>query len=490
MVDQSTLDYRHHVLRGKDLFLSHTGADKPWVERLAELIEGVTYQNRYLGVVYDKWDFAQAKNIVLELEKEIDRCRFIGVVISKASLAADGPTLERTIAVWSDPTGTKGRVIPILIENVPLPPTLRVRRWVDFRNPENFDQALLELVAILRGESIPRGSGGLLPSLPASQIFPTTPLVITSAVEADKVEEKLISNLLPVLELPRHVYASSTRLRQKADISQLSNGKPQSYPPFLLRSGKLFTFENLGDDNSLFHSVIDGARPESEEFSDWFGTDKHNWAVEMLNLHLKASAYERYLRFDGKGQRFFFAPYRDTPKKISWFVGGRRYHREVTTPHTVTRLNSQGTKERLPFGWRHQGLRANFVHLPPGLFLRLEPTWLLTADGKVPRGGPRVGPVLSHWLNQERNGQILRSIRFWSLVLSRGQSEISIPTGQQPIRVALTPARGLLGFGIICDSVDYDRLINAEMEDDLLVPELAPETDQYELFSGSAGVTM
>jgi hypothetical protein len=488
MVDQPELDYRQHVLRGKDLFLSHTGADKAWVERLAELIEGISYQNRYLGVVYDKWDFAHAKNIVLELEKEIDGCRFIGVVISKASLAADWPTLERTIAVWSDPTGAKGRVIPILIENVPLPPTLRVRRWIDFRNPGNFDQSFLELIAILRGESIPRGSGGLLPSLQAGQGLPSPPLVVTSAVEADKVEEKLISNLLPVLELPGHIYASSTHLRQKSDISKLSNGKPQSYPPFLLRSGRLFTFENLADDNSLFRSVIEATQVESEEFRGWFGTDKHNWAVEMLNLHLKASAYQRYLRFDGKGQRFFFVPYRDTPKKIWWFVGGKRYHREVTTRHTMTRLNSQGNKERLPYGWRHQGLRANFVHLPLGLFLRLEPTWLLTTDGKVPRGGPRVGPVLSHWLNQERNGQILRSIRFWSLVLSRGQSEISIPTGQQPIRVALTPARGLLGFGIICDSVDYDRLINAEMEDDLFVPELAPETNQYQLFPDSGGV--
>src|ERR1700682_4545992 len=218
MVDQSTIDYRHHVPRGKDLFLSHTGVDKPWVERLAELIEGISYQNRYLGVVFDKWDFAHAKNIVLELETEIDECRFIGIVISKASLAADWPTLERTIAVWSDPTGAKGRVIPILIENVPLPPTLRVRRWVDFRNPENFDQSLLELIAILRGESVPRGSGGLRPSLPASQGLPSAPLVVTSAVEADKVEEKLISNLLPVLELPTYVYASSTLLRQKSDI--------------------------------------------------------------------------------------------------------------------------------------------------------------------------------------------------------------------------------------------------------------------------------
>jgi TIR domain len=485
MSEQTALALGKHVQRGKDLFLSHTGVDKPWVEKLAELIEATPFQNRYLGVIYDKWDFAHAKNIVLELEKEIDECRFIGIVASRASLAADWPTLERTIAVWSDPTGNKGRVIPILIENAPLPPSLRVRRWVDFRNPETFEQSFIELVSILRGESIPRGRGGLSPSSSLTKNPLNVPLVITSAIEADKVDEKLISNLLPVLELPELVYVSSTPLREKSDLRDLSTAK--SHPPFLLRSEKLFTLANLRDEESPFRGVIERNRIETEPLNIWFGNEKHAWAVELLNLHLKAFAYDRYLRFERKGQRFFFSPYKDQPKTIRWSIGGRQSSREVTTPHTATRLNAEGNKERFDFGWRHQGIRANFVHLPMGLFLRIEPTWLLTKDGKVPRGGSRVGPVLSHWLNQERNGQILRSIRFWSLVLARGGKELHIPTGQQPIRIGLTPARGLIGFGIIPDTVDYDRLISAEMEDDLAVPELEPENSQFDLFPGGGG---
>lgn len=485
MAEQTIFALGKLVSRGKDLFLSHTGVDKPWVERLAELIEVTPFKDRYLGVVYDKWDFAHAKNIVLELEKEIDACRFIGIVLSKASLAADWPTLERTIAVWSDPSGAKGRVIPILFENVPLPPSLRVRRWVDFRNPETFEQSFVELISILRGESIPRGRGGLLPAISAMQDAVKSPMIITSAVEADKVDEKLISNLLPVLELPRLVYASSTPLRKKSDLQSLQVAK--SHPPFLLRSEKLFTFANLRDAESPFRGVIKPEQIITEDLKNWFGSEKHNWAVELLNLHLKAFAYDRYLRFEGKGQRFFFSPYKEQPKTIRWSIGGKEASREVTTPHTATRINSEGNKERFQFGWRHQGIRANFVHLPMGLFLRIEATWLLTKDGKVPRGGSRVGPVLSHWLNQERNGQILRSIRFWSLVLARGKDELCIPTGQEPIRVGLTPARGVVGFGIISDAVDYDRLINAEMEDDLAVPELASEKSQFDLFAGREG---
>jgi len=98
----------------KDIFLCHTGADKPWVENLASRIEAESYEGRRLSVVYDKWDFRRGLNIVLELENDIDASRFIGIVVTKALLAAEWPTLERSIAVWSDPSGSRGRVIPLL----------------------------------------------------------------------------------------------------------------------------------------------------------------------------------------------------------------------------------------------------------------------------------------------------------------------------------------------------------------------------------------
>jgi hypothetical protein len=68
---------------------------------------------------------------------------------------------------------------------------------------------------------------------------------------------------------------------------------------------------------------------------------------------------------------------------------------------------------------------------------------------------------------------MLRSLRFWSLVLTRGnKSQLRIPTGHEEITVNLAPATGMIGFGISGDSIDYDRLMNAEFEDDLRVPEL------------------
>jgi hypothetical protein len=50
-------------------------------------------------VVFDKWDFAKGSNIVVDIEKEIDACRYVGIVVTRALLDADWPTLERSIAV-------------------------------------------------------------------------------------------------------------------------------------------------------------------------------------------------------------------------------------------------------------------------------------------------------------------------------------------------------------------------------------------------------
>lgn len=92
---QSDLELGKHVQRARDMFLCHNGANKSWVEFLAEQLETVRYKDRYLGVVFDTWDFEEGKNIVLELERFIDDARFVGLVVSKAMLEAEWPTLER-----------------------------------------------------------------------------------------------------------------------------------------------------------------------------------------------------------------------------------------------------------------------------------------------------------------------------------------------------------------------------------------------------------
>jgi len=471
MDGQTELDLRTPGNRGKDIFLCHTGIDKPWVERLAGRIEAEPYNNRLLGVVLDKWDFPKGSNIVVNIEKGVDECRFVGIVVTRALLVAPWPTLERSIAVWSDPAGALGRVIPLVRENVTLPGSLRIRNWIDFRNDERFEEAFAELIRLLRGEQVRRGHGSLQPTGSERRLpYEPAPVVITSSIGADRVQERIVSNLFPVVDLPEFVFSSDTKLTDKADIRLYT--EDVSPPPFLLRENRLWTFVNLYESDSYGAAVGRSVRRDS--FENWFhDPDKARWAVELLNLHLKETAWRRFLRLDKDRHRFFFSPKDGQPKKISWKIGGKWSSRELTSRHMVKRPLPDGSKQRVQSGWRHQACKASFILLPHGLFLNLEPTWMLTkSDGKTPRGGPRVGPILSHWLNQERNGQVLRSVRFWSLVFARGKTELSLPTGQRPIRISLTPACGDVDFGIAGDQTNYDQLMASEMEDDIEVPQL------------------
>jgi hypothetical protein len=485
VTNQGALELGQFFQEEKDLFLCHNGANKPWVETLAEQLETVPYLNRRLGVVFDKWDFEKGKNVVLELERYIDKARFIGVVASKAMLQAEWPTLERTIAVWSDPSGRKGRVVTLLLENIDLPPSLRVRNWIDFRDPSKYEDGFVELVSLLTDTPRKRGRGGFAPTVPSTNVgYSASPQVITSSTGADKVQELIVTNLLPVTELPSVIQSGDTSIRKKDEVKNLTSDN--HVPPFILRGGKLYTFSDLHDIENPLEKIIDPKTLKDVTFSSWFAQeDTKRWAIEALNLVFRQHCWDRYLRFDRTGQRFFFSPFRQEPKKIVWYLNGRRT-REVTTRHFGMRKTEDGKAEKFPFGWRHQAIRAQFVHLPMGLFLRVIPTYMLTTDdGKTPRGGPRVGPILSQWLNQERNGQVLRSIRFWSLVLSRGnKDELIMKTGLEQIKISLAPASGTMNFGILGDSIDYDRLISAEIEDDLATPALDSERQYSFLFEG------
>ena len=78
----------------KDLFLCHTGADKPWVEQLATRLEQEKIKGRPIDVWFDQWDIDGGENILAKIEEGLRASRFVAVVLSPAMTRADWPTLE------------------------------------------------------------------------------------------------------------------------------------------------------------------------------------------------------------------------------------------------------------------------------------------------------------------------------------------------------------------------------------------------------------
>jgi hypothetical protein len=379
----------------------------------------------------------------------------VALVVTKSMLQEDWHSIADMLTPHSSGHRAEGRLIAILRENVTMPASLRLGEWVDFRNDREFESSLRTLRALLDQTS---SSANVSAAVPMRQ--------------AARVKERLVSNLFPVVELPKVVYSAETPFQTESEVNEACGGPGPL--PFLLKNARLYSFLPLSPDSIFAPALEKDSAPSQEDFSQWlYKSDRSGWAVELLNSSFRQHAWKRGLRFDESREIYFYS--RSKPKNIWWQLGQQTVPREVTAPQMEWIPVENDLKAEAQFGWRHQAVRAAFIQVLGSLFLRMEPTWLLTEiDGRTPMTTQPVGPAHSDSRTHERNGQVLRSLQFWSSILAKGHHELRIHTGQEPVRARLVPFSGFSESGFRNDQMDYDRLVLTEMEDDLSLPELRP----------------
>ncbi|HSS52488.1 MAG TPA: TIR domain-containing protein [Thermoanaerobaculia bacterium] len=140
-----------------DVFLSHSTADKPAVEKLAHKL-------RELGIkpFFDKWELIPGEPSQEALEKALDESRTCAVFLGTGVL---GPwQTEEMRCALDEWVGNKAfRVIPVLLPGAPdpkerkMPRFLRRPTWVSFRAGLDDQEAFHALVSGIQGK--PPGSG-------------------------------------------------------------------------------------------------------------------------------------------------------------------------------------------------------------------------------------------------------------------------------------------------------------------------------------------
>jgi TIR domain-containing protein len=467
------LDREVPQAQANDILLCHGNADAAWVTRLAERIQVELVEDRNLDVDHRNWDSPKTADAVEEIVRYFCTCRVLCVVVSKPMSKTDWSALERIIAASSQFGWFRGRVLAILLDNTTMPAFLRLGDWLDFRDKKKFEESFRELVTTIREHCPPSRQDSPMPPAALLESPDQIARVTTKSHSGtSRVRERLISNLYPVVELPKQVFSAETHCRTESEVTESCAGAGPL--PFILREGRLYTLQPLYPNSALGPALRNEFTPAQEDFAMWFSEPEHScWGIDLLNISLCQHAWKRGLRFDESQRQYYFP--RSKPKRIWWQVGGSTIPREVTTPNIEWKQLDDGRNAEVQYGWRHQSVHASFVQIISDVFLHLEPTWLLTElDGKTPMFCHPVKPILSHSRNHEGSGQILRSLKFWSIVLAKGHSELRISTGQNPIRAKLTPASGFNDFGIRGDQVDYDQLMLTDVEDDLSVPALGP----------------
>lgn len=434
-----------------DLFLCHTGVDKDWVRELGTRLEAETFASGNLKVFFDEWDIRPGANVVNKMEEGVSKARFVGVVLSPEMLDAEWPTMEWTMAVYEDPSGRKGKVIPILKRNCDIPPSLRIRNFLDFRKPEKYSKEYARLIAILRNEPLPRGQ--LSKGVAAS--FVGTPEYFAKPLEfADRVPEQLASNLFPVKSYPTTIWRTETDARSLGQVYS-HIGKfltAQTLPTFILKQNHLYCFWDLNDMFCPFRGLISKAVGIREEDSEtWVVNEiKRNWLLELLNRALWNTCEKLGLYRDRERSRVYFLPDSGHDRVLDWDTGRRKSRRTVVKQYQRGEMGS--------FFWAHQSAVLRFIAISDKLFLRIEPGWTFTEDGVNPLPRQQMSSISTRWMYDEYNPSIFYHLRFWTFILSGGRERIVMDSGRSSVEVETTPATADIDYGIDGDYLSIEKM--------------------------------
>ena len=421
-----------------DIFLSYNHGDSEWVEKLASSIESEQYGDRNLKTFLDDWDITPGHNMIQAMERGLENSRFICPILSKNSINAEWPNMEWSIAISSDPSGRKGRIIPIWLGDCEIPPSLKIRSVLYCHNNISFKKSYSKLIAVLKNEKLSRGTKNNESHQDTfySEQFPIQ--------YEDDVDEQLASNLFPIIDIPKSIWNGPTNYSNSEVYEFLRTEITGVLPTFIIKEKRIFCFWDLTDKKCPFRNILSANVINSDSVYDWLKDEnKGRWLIELLNKGLKHHCQKLNLRFDSEHRRYSFFPENNKNREVTWHTGKRRATRTVVKKHT------RGKSEEI--FWSHQTLQAKFTIINDDIFLQLVPGWTFTTNGFDPLPSKQIGPLSTKWTTKEHNPSVFYHIRFWSSYLSQQSESLILLLGGSACKIDTTPGLAELNIGLESD---------------------------------------
>src|SRR6476469_9171072 len=98
-----------------DFFISYTGADRDWAEWIASTLKAANF-----SVVIQAWDFRPGGNFVIEMQKAAAGSNRTIAVLSPAYVRSLYAMAEWAAAFAADPDGSKGKLVPVMVQETAL----------------------------------------------------------------------------------------------------------------------------------------------------------------------------------------------------------------------------------------------------------------------------------------------------------------------------------------------------------------------------------
>lgn len=125
------------------IFLSHSSMDSEKAKSLAEALRALDYP-----VWYSDWAIEAGESIVKRINEALDKNDTLIVLLSKSSVQSRWVERELNTALMSQLRGEEVRVLPVLIEDCKIPPTLQDIKYIDMKH--SFQEGFIELLRTLQ----------------------------------------------------------------------------------------------------------------------------------------------------------------------------------------------------------------------------------------------------------------------------------------------------------------------------------------------------
>lgn len=123
-----------------DLFVVYVNEDAPWVR--GDLLPSLRMSG---AVVIEEINFTLGSNRIAEVERVIGECRAVVLIISAAFLASPSAEFIETLARSHDLEHNRWSIIPVILEDVPLPPRIRMAVSLEAYDEDGRRDAIIRL---------------------------------------------------------------------------------------------------------------------------------------------------------------------------------------------------------------------------------------------------------------------------------------------------------------------------------------------------------
>jgi hypothetical protein len=401
-----------------DVYISYNKADLKFARKLADRIERQHIKGELIKVFFDEWDIEPGENILLKIEEAEPSSRFIVLIMSPEWLESNWTTLERVIPVYDDPSGLKGRIIPIMRRRCEPPPSIRILKWLDFTTDSNFEREVAKLIARIKGQTLRELIGKEPPAPSFLARFDN------ASMTADPQDEELASNVFPALQIPFFVNVANTKVKRRQDAWKLL-GEGVELPTFALDEDecKIFSFADLQNPQYRFGELC--LKPSTEQIrtEDMMAGRLSSFIIELLNramtTHMQNQIHMTYDWRNTKKTFFKLEKLEDQTRLAHWKIGKIEYIRFL-----VKRVPTKN-----PY-YVHRSCKATFTMIDKWPYLKVQPGWHFTQDGmNASVSLSRMSSLSARWMNRQRNHSVLDEVRFWIYILSKGSDKIDLFLG-------------------------------------------------------------